>query len=367
MIIIRAMAVSGLATWAALAGQMAPGDATRGEQLFRTEQCVQCHSLNGHGGTIASDLAKRVDRNYTPTVMASLMWNHAPEMWAEIKKQNIALPRLSPEQAADLFAYFVSARYFELPGDAGRGKQAFTAKHCAECHGITQSKAAGAPPVVKWESLSDPVILAQQMWNHGAKMKQAFAERKLARPTVSGQELKDMMVYLQNLPETRTMSTNFELPPVSDGEVFKAKGCVDCHAGRLALENRLRNQTLTQIAADMWDHQPSMRQPPPQLSQQEMRQIIGYLWVRQYFRGEGSAERGKKVFAEKSCATCHNDASSGAPKLAKGKDGYSDITIVSALWGHGPQMLDRMSQKGIGWPRFNAQQMSDLIAYLNSL
>jgi len=40
---------------------------------------------------------------------------------------------------------------------------------------------------------------------------------------------------------------------------------------------------------------------------------------------------------------------------------------VSALWGHGPQMLDRMSQKGIEWPRFTAQQMSDLISYLNAL
>jgi mono/diheme cytochrome c family protein len=367
MIIIRAMAVGALAVWAAVAGQMTPGDANRGEQLFRTEQCIRCHSLNGRGGTIAPDLAKRIDRNYTPTVMASLMWNHAPTMWAEIKKQGITLPRLTEEQASDLFAYFVSARYFELPGDAARGKQAFTAKHCADCHGITESKAAGAPPVVKWESLSDPIVLAQQMWNHGAKMKEAFAQRKLARPTLTGQELKDMLVYLQNLPETRSLATNFELPPSSNAELFKSKGCADCHTGRLALENRLRNQTLTQIAADMWDHQPSMRQPPPQLSPQEMRQIIGYIWVRQYFRGEGNADRGKRVFAEKSCATCHNDPSSGAPKLAKGKDGYSAITIVSALWQHGPQMLDRMAQKGIAWPRFNAQQMADLIGYLNSL
>ena len=76
----------------------------------------------------------------------------------------------------------------------------------------------------------------------------------------------------------------------------------------------------------MWNHQPSMKNPPPTLSQEEMRQIIGYIWARQYFRGEGSAERGKKVFAEKNCATCHNDPASGAPKLAKGKDAYSDIT-----------------------------------------
>jgi mono/diheme cytochrome c family protein len=299
--------------------------------------------------------------------MASLMWNHAPQMWAAIKKQGITPPKLTADQAADLFAYFVSARYFERPGDAARGKAAFTAKHCAECHGITASKAAGAPPVAKWNSLSDPIVLAQQMWNHGPKMKEAFAARKLARPEVTGQDLKDMLIYLQNLPETRAMASSFELPPVSSGDVFKAKGCTECHTGRLALETLLRNQTLTQIAADMWNHQPSMKQPPPQITPEEMRQIIGYLWVRQYFRGDGSAERGKRVFSLKSCATCHNDPSSGAPKLAKGKEGYSDITIVSALWGHGPQMLDMMRQKGIAWPRFTTQEMSDLIAYLNSL
>src|SRR5581483_11030182 len=151
---------------AALALRAAPaGDARRGEKLFETEQCIQCHSVNGRGGSIAPDLTRRVDRDYTPTVMASMMWNHAPDMWSAMKKQGITKASMTPDAAADLFAYFVSARDFEKPGDAGRGKQAFTAKHCSECHGVSLSNAAGAPPVAKWESLSDPIILAQQMWN----------------------------------------------------------------------------------------------------------------------------------------------------------------------------------------------------------
>ena len=51
----------------------------------------------------------------------------------------------------------------------------------------------------------------------------------------------------------------------------------------------------------------------------------------------------------------------------RGKDGYSDITMVSVLWSHGPRMLERMNEKKIAWPRFTAPQMADLIAYLNSL
>ena len=117
------LAACGLALGSALADNI-PGDARRGEELFRSQQCIQCHSINGHGGTAAPDLGRRIDRNYTPTVMATLMWNHAPRMWAAMKKQNIAKAELSPESAADLFAYFVSARYFEQPGDAGAGETA---------------------------------------------------------------------------------------------------------------------------------------------------------------------------------------------------------------------------------------------------
>ncbi|MGA2270867.1 MAG: c-type cytochrome [Bryobacteraceae bacterium] len=368
MRMLRVIAAGALVAWSALAANIVAGDARRGEQLFQSEQCVQCHSFKGVGGVTAPDLATRIDRDYTPAVMASLMWNHAPAMWAAMKKRGIVKAELSPESAADLFAYFVSARYFERPGDAARGKQAFTAKHCAECHGITASNSSGAPPVAKWESLADPVVLAQQMWNHSGQMREAFASKKLAWAQISAQELTDMLVYLQNLPETRNLAKNFAFPPSDSGEaLFQSKGCSGCHTGKLALEGLLRNQTLTDIAVDMWNHQPSMKPPPPSLSQEEMRQIVGYIWARLYFRGNGNAERGQKVFAEKNCAVCHNDPSSGAPKLAKGKDAYSDITLMSTLWEHGPRMLDLMNQKKLAWPRFTAQQMSDLIAYLNAL
>ena len=365
---VRVIAAGAVFAWTALAANVIPGNAQRGEELFRTEQCIQCHSLNGRGGKIAPDLGRRIDRNFTPAVMASLMWNHAPDMWEGMKKQGIVKARMSDESAADLFAYFVSARFFEKPGDAGRGKQLFSSKHCAECHGITASNAAGAPPVAKWESLSDPVVLAQQMWNHGAKMKAAQESKKLSWTPVTAQELTDMLVYLQNLPETKHLVRSFSFPQTNDGAaIFQAKGCAGCHVGRLALETRLRNQTITDIAADMWNHQPAMKNPPPVLSENEMRQVLAYIWAKQYFRGDGNAERGKKVFADQSCATCHNDPSSGAPKLGKGSDAYSEISMVSVLWDHGPRMLEAMNQRKVSWPRFNAQQMADLVAYLNTL
>ena len=293
-----------------LAQNIVPGDARRGAQLFESEHCVQCHSLKGRGGTLAPDLARRIDRDYTPAVMASLMWNHAPAMWDAMKQNGVTRTSLNPEGASDLFAFFVSQRYFERRGDAARGKQAFAAKHCADCHGITTSPLAAAPPVAKWESLADPVVLAQQMWNHGAKMREEFAKKKLTWSRFTAQELTDMLVYLQNLPETRNLASNFSFPPSEPGEkLFVSKGCSGCHTGpKMALENRLHNQTLTEIAVDMWNHQPSMKNPPPEFSQEEMRQLLSYIWARQYFRGEGNAERGRKVFAAQNCGTWISDA-----------------------------------------------------------
>src|SRR5581483_10941925 len=99
---------------------------------------------------------------------------------------------------------------------------------------------------------------------------------------------------------------------------------------------------------------------------EEIGKLIGYVWARQFFQETGSVARGKRVFAAKNCATCHNDASSGAPPLA-GRGPFSDISMVAVLWDHGPGMLERMRQRNLPWPEFTSAQMADLIAYMNSL
>src|SRR5579871_3013502 len=157
-----------------------PGDSDRGAKLFQNQHCVQCHSVNGKGGKMGMDLSARVDRGFTPALLSSAMWNHAPIMWTAMEGMGIERPKLSPSDAADLFAYLYSTRFFDKPGDTARGKEVFAARHCAECHGIKESRAEGAPPVVKWESLGQPIVLVQQMWDHSSSMRQAFARKKIA-------------------------------------------------------------------------------------------------------------------------------------------------------------------------------------------
>jgi mono/diheme cytochrome c family protein len=335
--------------------------------VFVAQSCNQCHSINGEGGKTAPDLGKRIDRNYTPAVLVSIMWNHAPAMWGAMEARGIVRPVLDEQTAADLFAYFYSARFFDKLGDAGRGKQVFSAKHCSDCHGITQSKAAGAKPVVEWESLGNPVGLAEAMWNHAANMRDAFAKEGIRWPELTSQELSDILVYVRNLRETQHVDTRMETVGGPGGEaLFQSKGCAGCHTAKLELRPRLTGKTLTDIAVDMWNDVPKMAQPPPKLDRDEMRQIVSYLWAEQLLTQNGNSAHGKQIFTEKSCASCHNDPSSGAPSLAGRKGTFSAVSMVSALWLHGPQMLEQMKAKGIAWPRFTANQMSDLIAYLNS-
>jgi mono/diheme cytochrome c family protein len=366
MRLLHFIAISAATLVTASAATVFEADARRGADLFASEMCLRCHSVNGQGGRLAPDLGRRADRDYTPAALASLMWNHAPQMWKAARAEMIQLPPLSEAQAADLFAYFYSARYFEKPGDAARGKRLFTDKRCASCHEI----AGGGPgkPVGEWESLSDPVMLLTRIWNHTSQMRAAFAEKRIAWPQFTAQEMTDLLVYVQNLPHTRSTVMEFSVTPPEAGKaLFESKGCADCHRGKLALEGRLGNTTLTGVAAAMWNHSHEMLQMPPALSDDEMRRIVSYVWAKQFFAEQGNVGRGKRIFAQKTCAGCHNDPASGAPSLARGKEAYSPVAMVSALWRHGPRMLERIEQKNLAWPRFTSAEMSDLVAYLNTL
>ncbi len=375
-VLVAATGALGVAT--AFGADLVPGDARRGAELLRTEKCLSCHSVRGEGGNTAPDLGRMTGRDYTPSWMASIMWNHAPAMWASMEKEGISRPHLNEAQAADLFAYFQSVRFFERPGDAARGKEVFVSKHCADCHGISSPVPGGGPPVASWKSVAAPIALAQEMWNHASQMQAAMASRKIRWPELSGPELTDLVVYVQNLPQTRGRTPEFALGPADRGEaLFKEKACGTCHAGKLALENHPANGTLTDFAASMWAHAPRMRAEqqkrgiaPPALQQDEMRQIVSFLWYKQIFAEPGSPGRGSKVFEKKGCGTCHGDPSTGAPDLRKVRAARATplraFSMASVLWLHGPAMWEKMKQANRPWPIFARSEMADLTAYLNS-
>src|SRR3984893_7420362 len=199
-------------------------DSERGAMLFESLPCVQCHSVNGKGARIGPDLGRLVDRSFTPAALAATMWNHAPTMWTSMRERTISAGDLDEQAAADLFAYFYSARFFERPGDAARGKHVFTEYGCAQCHGLTDAIKPGIKPVSQWEALSDPVALTEAMWSHAPTMWVELKLKQILWPQLSGPALTDLLVYLLNLPSTHAKPPAFRTSTGSTGEaIFKNK------------------------------------------------------------------------------------------------------------------------------------------------
>lgn len=337
-------------------------DSARGQHLFETLSCVQCHSVNGTGGKVGPDLGRMLDRGFTPATLAATMWNHAPGMWAAMRDRQIVAGELDEQAAQDLMAFFYAGRFFEKPGDAGRGKRAFENHGCAGCHDAKRSS--------QWESLADPVALLAAMWNHRSQMQTAAASKGVAFPQLSAQDLTDLLVYLRNQPGAPRQTGVFRIEAAGSGEaVFQSAGCATCHQTVETLAADVQGQTLTEIAAEMWNHAPRMAAagaPAVNLNPGQMRDLIASFWAAKFFADSGHPASGGRVFANKNCRVCHEDASSGAPHLpVQGRD-FSGASMISLLWRHGPRMLDLMKTKGLEWPRFDGAQMADLIAYLNS-
>ncbi|MCC7498503.1 MAG: c-type cytochrome [Bryobacterales bacterium] len=337
-----------------------PGDARIGAEVFRQQKCVVCHSVNGRGGKTAPDLGKRIGRGYAPSTMASLMWNHAPVMWAAMEKQGIARPALGDRDAANLFAYFWADRFFDRPGDAGRGMRAFRAKGCAGCHAVNTM--GTGPAIARWDVIGDPIALAAAMWNHMGGMRQAAEAKGLKWPSLEPQEMTDIVVYVQTLPGVRREAPRFSPASASTGaELFRVKGCAQCHQGKSALEGRPGDRSMTDLSAALWNHGSRLERAAPALSMEEMRRLVGYLWTIQFFNQPGDSAKGRRVFEAKGCGNCHGQS---APDLRK--QNLSPFEMVAGLWRHGADMQRAMEQHKRAWPRFEGTQMANLLAYLNA-
>jgi mono/diheme cytochrome c family protein len=171
--------------------------------------------------------------------------------------------------------------------------------------------------------------------------------------------------------------------PVAGEKLFTAKGCVRCHAvngvgGRIGpdLGRVARPHTFFDLAAPLWNHAAKMsarmRQlgiARPTLDAREVGDLAAYLYTLNYFDRPGDAERGRRVFADKRCASCHAVAGrggGGGPDLTALAGYSSPIAIAAAMWNHGPRMKEVMGERGIPRPTFQGAELIDLIAYLKS-
>ncbi len=354
-----------------------PGNASRGENLFREKGCVQCHAFNGQGGKAAPDLSQRPHQSETPAQLASQLWNHSPKMWAVIKSTGSKTPALDSFDAADLFAYFYSRLYFDAEGEAARGRVVFESKKCIACHALNSGNKRGIGPAVdRWDRVSEPIEWSERMWNHSAEMMAEIRKIGATWPLVTAAEMMDLIAYIRSLPAARSQAAAFRSGNPEAGRVTFEGACESCHSfgsqpRKVDLLGRTKPTTLGGYIASMWNHAPVMVQgsggEPPKLARGQMRDLLAYMFAKRYFEERGDSKTGASVYVQKNCAYCHENhrRESGAVDLVNSAERFSPITMASAAWKHraGAEFLEK---EKLGWPTLSASEMTDLIAFLNS-
>ncbi len=324
-------------------------DPQHGAQVMREQNCLTCHNVRGDGGMKAPDLSARLIDHYTPSALASLLWNHLPEMWTAMGKDLVGRPRPTERDGEDIFAYLYSEHFVNPAGVMARGERAFEQRGCAACH-----TAGPGNPVENWRGIRDPFALVQQMWNHSALMKDSREKQGVVFQKLSSRDLADLTTYVSKgaakgpIPGT--------MPETAQGEALFKSNCGACHPGIVNLQRRLQDRTPTEVAAGLWNHANSM-QTVPLMAANDMRSIVGYVWNLQ-FQETGDAVRGAKTFVDKRCAGCH-------AQMARGERVFTAYSMISLWWVHGPLMQADLAKKKPRWPVLAPEDVANLVAYMN--
>jgi mono/diheme cytochrome c family protein len=360
-------------------------DPLAGSRVFGAKGCAQCHAVDGVGGRIGPDLA-RIPRPRSFYDLAAAMWNHLPGMAERMRQFGIARPHLDPRETGDLIAFLFTLDYFDPPGAIQAGRRLFSQKKCVVCHQVGGTGGVIGPNLDFVGQHGSPILVAAAMWNHGPAMAEVMRAKRIDRPTFRDTELLDLIAYLKSAAPAPAEGPLYVLPgrPAAGvGGFADTRGAVGPSWGGLGgrlgpdLGQRGLHRSLTQFAAAMWNKAPAMLEAMralgislPELSAEEMADLVAYLYSVQYFAGGGNPERGRERLADKGCLACHSLSSQGgktASDLGRVKGLDAPAAAISVLWNHSFVMLPRLERRQVPWPQFRREEMTDLVAFLQTL
>ena len=161
---------------------------------------------------------------------------------------------------------------------------------------------------------------------------------------------------------------------------YGKKHCSVCHAvngsgGRVAPDlgaSHPGTPAMGWLITVIWNHMPGMwRQmhgEKLQLNQEEMANILAFLYQAGSADKPGDPAAGQKVFDAKGCVRCHAVRSSGAtaaPDLSKVAAAGDNLAWMHAMWNHAQSMIEPVTKELGAWPQFTGAEMNDLVAYVN--
>jgi cytochrome c2 len=269
-----------------------PGDPNRGERLFRAKGCSSCHTI-GDGDHVGPDLAA-LDRFASPLFIAQGIWNHGPTMLASMRAEGIPPPTFEDGDLADLSAFIrrrtaagPQTRLLLAPGNPNKGRELFSSKACATCHGGTGGGDLG-PSLRRADLRLSAEAIAGDMWNHALAMRGEMRQLGIGWPEFKSSELADLIAYLYFLPFSDPQGN------AERGEtVFTDRACASCHVADESTSETDSEQAPalagTQASAAafvsaLWNHAPVMKEeilseghPWPELTGDDLRNLHAFL------------------------------------------------------------------------------------------
>lgn len=170
------------------------GDANKGRTLFAEKKCISCHAVFGQGGKQGPDLGETVSQAGVAELTA-LLWNHSGEMQAKFREKNLSWPYFSETEMGDLIVYLYSLNYIDKPGDPSKGAKILEQKGCADCHFETEEEKKTFLSQVRPDN---SIQFASYLWNHIPNMEANMVSQAVTWPELTGQELRDILAFLQS-------------------------------------------------------------------------------------------------------------------------------------------------------------------------
>ena len=270
-----------------------------------------------------------------------------------------------------------------LPENPLEGRALFTSKRCILCHSIQGIGGRIGPDLGDIRQNNSFADIAASIWNHMPRMKEAFDRARLARPRFTAEEMQQLIAFLYSL-NYFDRSADAEM-----GErIFHEKNCIRCHSvggkgGDIgpALDSFQTRSALPVITSELWNNGPEMAKemrkqkiPRPQFQERDVIDILAFIRIKGLSKEKkrgyvsvGNPLKGREMFEEKNCLRCHavrGDGGKVGPDLAEQGLKGSLSFIVSNMWNHGSNMWGKMARKGIPFPTFEPEEMSDLVSYL---
>lgn len=188
--------------FAALTGQgkesrkifLGVGNVDNGQKMFTEKGCIRCHSIYGKGGREAPDLGKTISQSNV-TILSTRLWNHAAGMREKFQQKKMEWPNFSETEMNDLIVFLYSLNYEDKPGNPGKGENVFTRNKCADCHFKT---AADKQKIISDVKSVNSIRFATLLWNHIPSMEASMVIHGVPWPEMSGDELRDVLAYLQS-------------------------------------------------------------------------------------------------------------------------------------------------------------------------